>query len=117
MIPEAFTAIRTPMLTPDNNAPLQGQERAASDQCASPQRHSSVAFPRIHTPIGELLTRAAAGVDISPEEKSALLEAMMGTKPSNRAWRTEAFDTLEELLTHNLRSSANSSLEGTQERT
>ena len=117
MIPETFAVIRTPMLTPDNNAPLQEKERAAPEQCSSAPSDSNVAFPRIHTPIGELLTRAAAGVDISPEEKSALLEAMMGTKPSNRAWRTEAFDTLEELLTHNLRRSGNSSLGATQERT
>jgi hypothetical protein len=112
VIPEAFTVIRAPMLTPDNNAALQGQERAASDQ-----RDSNVVFPRIHTPVGELLTRVALGLDISSDEQSALLEAMIGRTPSAQAWRTEAFNTLEELLTHNLRGSGDRSLEATQERT
>ena len=117
MIPETFAVKSTAMLTPDKNGSRQEQRKVGSEQCPAPQTGGQIALDRIHTPIGDLLTRAAMGVDLSLKEKNAILGAMIGKEPSDRVWRTEAFHTLEELLAHNLRGSGKGSLEATQERT
>ena len=105
------------MLTPDD-AGLRGA-RKELDAARHPERQPDKQgiLTRIETPLGQLLMQVAMGVDAPSVARDDLLRSMIQKGPSGQKERSEIFDTLEELLVHNLRSAPRNSLEPSETRT
>lgn len=105
------------MLTPDD-AGLRGA-RKELDAARHPERQPDKQgiLTRIETPLGQLLMQVEMGVDAPSVARDDLLRSMIQKGPSGQKERSEIFDTLEELLVHNLRSAPRNSLEPSETRT
>ena len=117
MYTDIFAVRNLAMVTPDDAG--RSRDRKDLDAARHPTRPPDTQgiLTRIETPLGELLMQVAMGLDAPSVMRDDLLRSMIKKGPSGKKDRSEIFDTLEELLAHNLRSTPTNSLEPSEVRT
>ncbi len=117
MYTDIFAVRILAMVTPDDAG--LSRDRKELDAARHPTRPPDTQgiLTRIDTPLGKLLMQVAMGLDAPSVRRDDLLRSMLKKGRAGQKDRSEIFDTLEELLVHNLRSAPRTSLEPSEVRT